>query len=828
MIELNSTWSLWPQFVVRTAGFSVDALASLGAERSLALVEELESAAARALDLLASSVAATESRADRRRFKRLAKRIGRDGSDALVAAADRLAEDDSPLAELAARAAMIHERLLEVHEIEQKQLRVAMAETLVGTGMLEAMTWQNRELATVVIDNLGHRKAKRALQAGRAAATYIQRYALKNDTAGFYGPAVWGRIDPAQDEMTLAPGPAVARNCRVYLEHWALSAVAETIVREHALRPFLAPRVGAAFTISGDELLTPVGPMPLAVERLRLLAAIDGETPARDVVQPLVDDGLFPTLEAGLAELESLASAGQVVWSIDLPNRGAPFERHVRARLANVPEDRQPEVMAPLEDVLRCRDRAQAARGDASATSEALADLDRTVEAATGQSATRRGGEMYAGRTPCHLHCVRDLELTLPRGFGDKLRPLQLVGTSLRHLSQTLARSYGDAIREICVRIEEQLGEVPLARLYMEALPLFPLGSGADGPPLLTSAVEQFEDAWWRLLRPDADATEATFTFDEVTKRLDDVFDTSAVGWPSAATHSPDVMIAAGNVEAIQRGDYQVVLGEIHPFICSMEQELFACDHPSPSDLARVMTEWYPHGRIVFGIPPHAPGRHVISPMTGFEQNVFLELPQTCRSHAPRDRTLSVADLVVDFGTEEGVVRTRDGRCRWGVHDFLNNLFAPSVGFVPSHVDHAPRITIDDMVLSRRKWRWLATDTSFASKSSPLARWRNTRAWARELGLPSRVFYRAPGEVKPIYLDFDSPVLADVFCKIVRQTKPTQRLSFSELLPGPEHCWLPDAEGRRYTSELRLVMHDRASVAKSPRSGGLREPRPTK
>jgi hypothetical protein len=31
---------------------------------------------------------------------------------------------------------------------------------------------------------------------------------------------------------------------------------------------------------------------------------------------------------------------------------------------------------------------------------------------------------------------------------------------------------------------------------------------------------------------------------------------------------------------------------------------------------------------------------------------------------------------------------------------------------------------------------------------------------------------------------------------------------FSEMLPGPEHLWLTDAQGNRYTSELRLTAVD--------------------
>jgi len=31
---------------------------------------------------------------------------------------------------------------------------------------------------------------------------------------------------------------------------------------------------------------------------------------------------------------------------------------------------------------------------------------------------------------------------------------------------------------------------------------------------------------------------------------------------------------------------------------------------------------------------------------------------------------------------------------------------------------------------------------------------------------------------------------------------------FTEMLPGPEGCWLQDADGHRYTSQLRVIAVD--------------------
>jgi len=58
----------------------------------------------------------------------------------------------------------------------------------------------------------------------------------------------------------------------------------------------------------------------------------------------------------------------------------------------------------------------------------------------------------------------------------------------------------------------------------------------------------------------------------------------------------------------------------------------------------------------------------------------------------------------------------------------------------------------------------------------------------------------------------DSPVLLNIFTRIVRRTKdgdhPAPLITLTEMFPSHEELWLPDAEGRRYTSELRMVALD--------------------
>jgi hypothetical protein len=39
--------------------------------------------------------------------------------------------------------------------------------------------------------------------------------------------------------------------------------------------------------------------------------------------------------------------------------------------------------------------------------------------------------------------------------------------------------------------------------------------------------------------------------------------------------------------------------------------------------------------------------------------------------------------------------------------------------------------------------------------------------------------------------------------------RAAEPLTFTEMLPRPEDCWLADANGGRYVTELRIVAEDR-------------------
>jgi hypothetical protein len=125
---------------------------------------------------------------------------------------------------------------------------------------------------------------------------------------------------------------------------------------------------------------------------------------------------------------------------------------------------------------------------------------------------------------------------------------------------------------------------------------------------------------------------------------------------------------------------------------------------------------------------------------------------------------------------------------------------------------HTPRVTVDRMTLARETWRVPVGEVPAGGEPDEADRYRAFRRWATDLGLPRFVFLKVPGEIKPYYVDLTSPVLVNLALMALRgsrRAEPGGVVSISEMHPDPDHVWLPDHEGRRYTSEFRFTAVDR-------------------
>jgi hypothetical protein len=163
-------------------------------------------------------------------------------------------------------------------------------------------------------------------------------------------------------------------------------------------------------------------------------------------------------------------------------------------------------------------------------------------------------------------------------------------------------------------------------------------------------------------------------------------------------------------------------------------------------------------------------------------------------------RAVSIGDLSVS----EGYVSDRGGSFRLPLADVLwLPVFVSSVrSFDPFGRRGSERVTIGRTVVRRASWSCAAGELPLEPDA--------VASWARDEGMPRRVFVRSPIDRKPIYVDLESPTLLRVLIRFIRpaaEKAPRAPVILTEMLPGRDECWLADDAGR-YTSEFRFVAVD--------------------
>ena len=124
----------------------------------------------------------------------------------------------------------------------------------------EAVLWQNRHAIRSGLDALlretprsGSRGSKQR-QHEELVANYLQRYCVKNDTIGFFGPVGWAQIVSQDEIFSASPGSNLLAARKVYFESWCIDALANKLSENKELRPWIAPRRLPYIRLEGTKL----------------------------------------------------------------------------------------------------------------------------------------------------------------------------------------------------------------------------------------------------------------------------------------------------------------------------------------------------------------------------------------------------------------------------------------------------------------------------------------------------------------------------------------------------------------------------------------------
>ncbi len=737
----------WPELVVRGAGFPASGVLALADPDLGRLADEM-------------AVVGTDRKDDRAAWKQFGEQFA------------------------AATAEMV-ERLREIAASPSFQRAVA---------------WQNHGVLPRAIEPFVRRPAGEARNAKNRQreeliAAYWQRYCLKNDTIGFFGPVGWARQDD-RPHSEVVVGDGLVRRATVYFERWAVDRLVEVIRAQPGLRPWLAPRRMPYLRLTEDGVELPVGaPVALSQTQERVLRACDGMTRARDI-------GGEETLDL-LADFERRR---WITWQIELPESPFP-ERALRSVLERIDDDvLRAACLRPLDQMEECRD-AVAEASDVAGLTEALAATDRVFHAITGTAGHRNGGQAYGGRTLMYQDCARDLDAVFGGDVMAATEPIDLLARGCRWLCWQAAQAARGTLSAVYQRMSATGEPVALSRFWAAAL----------GPLRreVTTAMEAARTAyvarWESILRPEQGAAEVSRSYAELLPLVKTAFDVPGPGWGAARYLSPDLMIAAPDLAAVHRGDFRIVVGEIHLALNSQRSSCFVTQHPDPDSLLRHVDVDFPQPRLLPAPPRSGPVRRSVRNLPSMTRDTDL-LVELHHHTMPADRpgVLPSGGITVSEVDSSPVVVLPGGES-FDLLDIFSEILVDIVLNAHSLFtsrDHAPRVVVDRVVVHRESWQFAPAAIRFATEKDEARRFVAARAWRRHVGLPPRVFVKPGGTDKPVYVDFDSPVLVNTLAKILRGADQDEPIGFSELLPDLDQLWLMDRDGERYTSELRFAMVD--------------------
>lgn len=837
-------WAVWRLTGLRGAGFPAGLVLKLAAPRCAAAADELIAAEREIEESRGVALSALNDALDALR------REGLWGDEArrapLLKALRQMKSgrgvtppDDGPVAEHLSRHERTRARLGSLSAAARVEFESAAAdasrvirEVVSSPRFSEAVIWQNRHAWHSGIGRLlrepahgGARSSKRR-QSEELVASYLQRYCVKNDTIGFFGPVGWAHFVARGEAMSARPGAGLLAERNVYFEGWCIDALVETLARDCALRPWLAPRRLPFVGLEAGALTIPGGAsLKLPAKDAAVLSAVDGRRTAKEIAAGLLLEGA-----AGLRDerdiyaiLDTYCRRGVLAWTLEVPLRRRG-ERELRELLESV-GDKGPRsaALSALDELERARDRVSDAAGDPEALDRALDGLEETFGSLTGSPATRGAGQTYAARTLVYEDCRRDIEVGVgPEVWRALAPPLTLLLQSARWMTHELAGMYREAFRGVYAELSAKLRSrvVGAADFWMKCDPIL----FKDGTRIADRIVEPFQRRWADVLALRSEDRRVEFTCEELRPRVEAAFDAPGPGWSHARYHSPDVMIAAAGPDAVRSGDFHLVIGEVHLGVNCLNGSLFIGQHPRPEEVHAAITSDFGEPRVV-PVPPKS--WPTLTARTSFEfispaNYRLLVSPDACGVEP--SRALPISDLVVEERDGELRLRTRDGRLSFevveGFGEFLSSLIINFFHPLPP-MRHTPRVTIDRLTISRETWRFSPDELDFASEADEAARFVAARRWVRAHGLPRFIFTKSPAEKKPMYVDMDSPVLVNVFAKVIRRTREAGHvglaIAVSEMFPSHDQLWLRDAEGHSYTSELRMVTLDISGVK---REGG--------
>ena len=792
-------WELLPHFLLRSTGLPFEWLERLAFQESveaidaiLVIEDEIETLASEALEALQKCHAQDSLRVRQRCWERIHRHRPAQLSEESLACLPEtpgllVRRWDALLQQPAASIASARE----VFTREVRTRRVALRD-LVGHPLFQEAVWlSSPQMFQCGLQDYLERwnpekRPSDVRRVERQLISYAQRFCAKNETASFFGPLNYGDFSWTGPRTWTGPGAEDVLRREVFLAYWGVLALADKLAADPAIRPYVQPRCSplCGFDPHRRQVVLPGGrTSPISLQEARILPWVDGQRSLREIA-----DRLQWTDEAVFAGLQRLLRSRLVVLRPEPPvTRVRPLE-WLLAWVEQLPLSCSTRAhwLEVLGTFKHLQDRFAAA--PFPERREILARIEEELSELTGRQARRDGGQIYADRLLLYEECLGGVS------------PLALGPACAAELQRQLAPVLDLYAAHACA-VHEQLCA------YGKAL----LQERAPGGVLpFLDLLEELREKQFEARPTPVQESLVAMLRGQAENQVVEI-DAHALPPLEQATFqrhmlltSPDVMLLARDVKALQAGDFRVVMAECHdtlmlwgwatsfharPDRVSEDAAAFLARVRGPHLLANVLAS-----KRVKIVPFEYPGP-TIEVATASEKPRAERIPLADVTTLLEDDSLRLqAPGWPGFSLYNGELLT-----------LAHSLFAPPRVVHPRITlgKHTPRLIFNNVVLQREQWclsREELLPGTYQGTSFELL--LDVRRAARRLRLPRYLFARVAGERKPVLIDLASYFLLELLAYL---TRAGGEVTLTEALPGPNELWLRGSTGT-YCAELRLSM----------------------
>ena len=690
-----------------------------------------------------------------------------------------------------------------------ERTRQGLIDFLDDDAVAEALFISNPSALTRTRELIRDRYAKndtRKKQKLRLGWSYAQRFCAKNDTSSFFGPLAWGRFDPQQAEnMHVTYGDAWIKDRHTFFENWAVQRLVDQINQQCPALDCMPLQLNTGCYLQEQTLFMPIGKKQhLSPPTAQVLAYVNNPGDGTPTFRGLLNASADTPASALRDLLEHLVSKRIVRrgWRMS-PRERQPIEQMQRwLEDARLPEAFRQTWQLRLEKLENAR--RDYAIGDLERRTECLDTLNQLLAEAS-VDLSRETGAMYVGRYPVYEDCSRNMTISLGGGLlaqiNDDLGPLMRIH---QWLIKAIAHQLNQAFIEVWEQRQNALVGTPVDFLDLlnSLAPLLP----AIEARIVIDLEQRLDNAWAQQLEGFPDNLDVHLRAADVERlisRLDAELGVTDFEVFGSDYHSPDFLLSSASVDAINRGDYAIIVGEVHPAVHTLSQPVAAPFGPFNTQVNEEVEAIFQRPRLVLADSPESYQRsHIDWPLLPSYQQLILPTGGGCvAAHqqfaAGRAKVtyangrLQVIDALGQF--------SEDLLCVYPTP--LHRLgFALAGSAVAKHDQR--RIWLGRALYKRASWLF-SSDQLPQLKTSidDLDHTLQWRSWAVAQGLPRYAFIKIDSEPKPLFLDFDNPLSLD---GISNALQSASQVKFSEMRPCPEELWLAQARGR-FCCEIRTT-----------------------